>query len=185
MTTSLESLVGRLRAGVDPEESARRLDALLRPRLGRYFLACGASPGEIEDLVQETLLRVFRHVENLRAVDRFVPWLFTIARNVGRSAAGRRHPQEVRDLESVERTAAPAPDATAESEGRERMAAVQRGIATLPVQQRRCLILVVRDRLSYREAGRLLGLSELTVRNHLTTARRRLRQMTADGEDRR
>ena len=57
----------------------------------------------------------------------------------------------------------------------ERLRAVERAMARLPEQQRRCLILVVRDELSYRQAGALLDLSELTVRNHLREARRRLR----------
>jgi RNA polymerase sigma-70 factor (ECF subfamily) len=52
----------------------------------------------------------------------------------------------------------------------------------LPEQQRRCLILVARDGLSYREAADLLGLSALTVRNHLAAARRRLRAELEGGE---
>lgn len=55
-------------------------------------------------------------------------------------------------------------------------------MAKLPEQQRRCLLLVVRDELSYVEVGDLLGLSPLTVRNHLARARSFLRQAVDEEE---
>ena len=72
---------------------------------------------------------------------------------------------------------------SAAREARERIALVERRLRELPEQQRRCLVLVVRDELSYAEVGELLGLSFLTVRNHVARARAFLRRALAD-EDR-
>jgi len=172
----LEVLVHRLRSGIEREESARRLDGLMRPRLRRFYLSQGFSSTEAEDLVQGALIRVFQHVEGLRQEDRFLPWLFTLARNLGRTAVRDRRWTSFEqaldpDLEAPERG-----QESAARDARERLAQVERVMRELPEQQRRCLVLVVRDELSYVEVGDLLGLSPLTVRNHLARARSTLRE---------
>jgi RNA polymerase sigma-70 factor, ECF subfamily len=180
MQGELETLVRRLRAGVEREDSARRLDALLRTRLQRYFVGSGSAPSEAEDLVQQTLLRVFESVGALRSEGSFLAWLFAIARNVRRSALrGRRREDALVAREGdFEKRCEQLGDGGSEDVGAARLwlAAVSRAVATLPEQQRRCLVLFARDGLAYAEIGELLGLSGLTVRNHLAEARRRLRR---------
>jgi len=178
MTDEIDRLVRRIRSGVEREESARRLDSALRPRLSRYFQSLGFRKLETEDLVQEAMIRVFRHVGALREEDRFVPWLFVVARNVARTAVQRLSNERARHAAEVDLDAIPGGSLTErDGEARKRLAAVAEAMRHLPEQQRRCLVLVVRDELSYREVGDLLGLSPLTVRNHLAEARRRLRRM--------
>jgi len=179
----LEVLVHRLRSGIEREESSRRLDGLIRPRLLRFYLASGFSRAEAEDLVQGALIRVFQHVQSLRDEERFVPWLFTVARNLGRTAL-RGHRELSLAPEIAAGLEAPDRDLGAEAqEAREKLRRVEVLLADLPEQQRRCLMLVVRDELSYSEAGALLGLSPLTVRNHLARARDFLRRSLSE-EDR-
>ncbi len=178
MRDELELWVRRLRSGIEREESARRLDAHLRPRLFRYFRANSFSESESEDLVQQALLRVFQHVDGLRAEERFLPWLFTIARNLARTAGARRRrdPGHEARAEGLEELAAEA-RADTEGEARERLERVEAAIRSLPERQRRCLVLVVRDEMSYQEVADLLDLSPRTVRNHLAAARGRLRRL--------
>lgn len=178
MAEDLERLVQRFRSGLEREESARRLDAELRPRLRRYYRATGFADSEIEDLVQEALLRVLQHVGALRSEERFVPWLFIVARNVARTAGRKVSSERARRTANVDLEALPGSVTTGhDREMRHQLAAVEKAIRSLPEQQRRCLVLVARDELSYRDVGALLGLSPLTVRNHLAQARRRLRQL--------
>jgi len=181
----LEQWVRRLRSGIEREESARRLDSHLRPRLLRYFRANSFSESEAEDLVQEALLKVFQHVDGLRAEERFLPWLFAIARNLARTAGSRRQIENARSArtEALEAVAADAPIARG-GEARERLARVEEALRELPEQQRRCLVLVVRDEMSYQEVADLLSLSPRTVRNHLAAARQRLRWIVEGGERR-
>ncbi len=177
----LEVLVRRLRAGIEREESARRLDALLRSRLERYFAVNGFQLAEAEDLVQQTLLRVFEGVGELRSEGSFVPWLFVVARNVKHSALrGRRREETVvaRDVDISEQgELLGGGDAEGGEVARLWLGQVSRAVAALPEQQRRCLVLFARDGLAYAEIGELLGLSALTVRNHLAEARRQLRRV--------
>lgn len=67
-----------------PEEEARRAFNLLYPSLYRFFVHRGLSPEECRDLTQETLLRVFRGMEDLRGEAGIKTWVYTIAANVYR-----------------------------------------------------------------------------------------------------
>jgi RNA polymerase sigma factor (sigma-70 family) len=57
------------------------------------------------------------------------------------------------------------------------LARYRAALEMLPPQQKRCLILRVRDELPYGEIARTLHLSVHTVRNHLQAARKSLRDL--------
>lgn len=163
-------LVANLREGREVEESAARLDALLRPRLRRYFAAHGAPAADVDDLVQRTFWRVFQGMKGLHEPESFPAWLFVIARNV-RFSAG---PLGERDRELSTDLADPQPSAEARLIDAERLTKVRAAIAALPPQQRHCLLLRLRSGASYAEIAATMRLSVFTVRNHLAEARRSL-----------
>lgn len=187
LDSRLSEGVRRLRAG-EPG-AADSLDALLRPRLIGYF-ALGPWPrDEAEDLVQKTLVLVFTSVGQLRDEASFIPWLFAIARNV-RGTAKRswsvRGRWEVGGLELAGDPPAPD-DRTRREEGQEqarRIVALRAALEQLPSRQRQCLLLRVRDELSYEEIADVFQLSVHTVRNHIAQAKESLRRRfgTALGE---
>src|SRR5579863_533180 len=53
-----------------------------RPRLLRLAHLNGMTPDVADDVVQETMMEAWRHVENLRDPQRFHAWLDGICRNV-------------------------------------------------------------------------------------------------------
>jgi RNA polymerase sigma-70 factor (ECF subfamily) len=68
-----------------------------RPLLGYAMRLCAGDRQRAEDVVQETLLRAWRHPAALeRTPDAVRPWLFTVARNIAVDAyrARRARPQE-------------------------------------------------------------------------------------------
>jgi len=167
----------------------REIDARLRPGLRRYFARGPWPPDEADDLVQKTLVRVFRNVGTLASVDAFLPWLFAIARNVRSTAAAdwqarRRAEPGGLDLagDPPDDTPGARPEETAAA--RERVAALRRALDRLPARQRQCLLLRARDGLAYEEIATLLRLSVNTVRNHIAQARETLRRpgLGAGGE---
>jgi RNA polymerase sigma-70 factor, ECF subfamily len=173
--------VRQLRAGVQVEESFRTLHAWLSPRLLGYFRAHRFSHADAEDLVQKTLARVYQGIRQLEREEKFLPWLFAIARNV-RSTAAERERRERRlwagDLEEAKELPDPKP-ATWFDDARLAAARLKRlhsAIEALPPQQRQCLLLRVRDELSYEEIAETLHLSANTVRNHLAEAKKRLQK---------
>lgn len=161
------------------------IDRLLRPRLRRYF-ALGPWPSdEAEDLVQKALARVYLHVDQIQEPERFLGWLFAIARNVRISAQrewGARRRVEANPLDPEAEN--PAADRTEGIEDasivRERWAAVERAILRLSSRQRQCLLLRLREEMSYDEIAEVLALSPRTVRNHIAQAKGNLRRLFAD-----
>jgi RNA polymerase sigma-70 factor (ECF subfamily) len=178
----LARAVERLRSAPGDEVAARAFDRLLRPRLAAYFRAGGAGSADVEDLVQETLLRVYSGMAALRSAESFLAWLFTIARNARTTRWERRErdplarAQEIDADEAHPQRDSGAPDAERRTAAAEAVGRLEQALAELPPRQRQCLLLQAREELSYGEIAALLGTSVLTVRNHLRLARAELRR---------
>jgi RNA polymerase sigma-70 factor (ECF subfamily) len=149
----------------------------------RYFMAGGLGRGEADDLAQHTLLLALRGLGQLREPDKLLPWLFAIARRV-RARARLRHGFERRHRAGEEELAAAAsvePGVDVLWCDRRRLERLEEAIATLPPQQRQCLLMRVREEASYADIASTLRLSPNTVRNHLAQARQALRAALASG----
>lgn len=165
----------------ESEQVASELDCLLRPRLRRYFQSHGQAATDAEDLVQNTLERVYLGVRRLEHREKLMAWLFTIARNVRITAAlaMRREVATIQQDETHE-IAGPAGSSEGAVLTEERIVRVRAAIEGLPVQQRQCIVLRAREDMSYEEIAELLHLSSNTVRNHLSQARKSLRRVLPD-----
>lgn len=179
---ALLQAVRRVRAGIEVEDSFRIIDAQLSARLLSYFQARYFSREDAEDLVQKTLAAVYIGVRQLEHEEKFLAWLFTIARNV-RYTAVKQQQHESRlipgGIELAEEFPDPRPASWSHDKqlDEKRLEEVRAAIDDLPSQQRQCLLLRVRDELSYEEIAETLRLSVNTVRNHLAEAKKNLRRM--------
>jgi RNA polymerase sigma-70 factor, ECF subfamily len=162
--------------------SARRLAASQRlpahvDRLHRAAWALCGSPHDAEDLVQETFARVLARPRRLRS-DHELPYLLKALRNTYLTTLrtqGRR-PDTVElpaDESETMRSALGDPEVALEQ--RELLAT----IAALPDEFRQAVIAVDLVGLSYREAGRLLGVREATITTRLYRARQRIARTLA------
>ena len=130
---------------------------------------------DAEDVVQDAMLRAYRHFEGLRGEAR--PWLLAIVRNACFSWMQRNRPAELAagaDEEAAEVATAPAdgPEALLARELDRRM--LNEAIAALPLQFREVLILRELEDLSYREIARVANVPIGTVMSRLARARRLL-----------
>lgn len=187
MADRLSRAVERLRRG--DRDAAEEIDRQLRPRLRSFFRPGPWPLDESEDLVQTTLALVFKNVQQLENPERFLPWLFAIARNVRSTAAGRwsaRRRVETVGLDSAEEPRAPSGEAERFEDQRraDRTAELHRALAELPERQRQCLLLQSREQMSYGEIAATLRLSAHTVRNHIAQARESLRRRLRQTETR-
>ena len=132
-----------------------------RDRLLRYLLTFGLTVADGEEVVQETFLALFQHLERGRSRENLHAWLFRVAHNL----ALRRRYRLRRDVEVAHEDAtrevvavdpAPSPeDRVLNAELRERLLAA---VDALPEADRRCLWLRA-EGLRYREIAQVLEMS--------------------------
>ncbi|TPG07161.1 RNA polymerase sigma factor [Curtobacterium flaccumfaciens] len=125
---------------------------------------------DADDVVQETFIAAWTHLEGLRDADAVTAWLVTTVRRRSfdrlRSAAVRHRTQLD---ESVAASTEMAPGAVAERASL--VAAAQRVIDVMPPAQRQCWELCHLERRSYAEIADALGLPQSTVRGLIARAR--------------
>ena len=137
-----------------------------------YRLLAGRARHRVEDLTQETFVRV------LRALPRFDPagpaslstWILTIATRMTLNEL--RRPEAA----GLEREPEAAERADVDAERKRLGAAIAAGVAQLPDQQRAVLVLREYHDLDYAEIAGVLELDVGTVKSRLSRARAALRE---------
>ncbi len=167
------------RDGAIRDEVTALFDAHRAPLL-RYLLSMGLNVSDSEDLVQETFLALFRHLQRDRPRTNLRGWIFRTGHNLGlkrRSMTGRTRRRTV-STQCTEPLADKAPNPEQRLcmiERYERMNAV---LQALPQRDRCCLSLRA-EGLRYREIAQVLGVSLGTVSNSMRRAALRLRNVRA------
>ena len=149
----------------------------LREPLARYLASLGVETTEIEEIVQEAFLRLYRHLSGqaARGEDRdqnLNGWVFRVALNLVRDRQRGWHTRNVQSIEDrPEAAQASAPGSTPEERvlHLEKMKRLQGAWQALPDQQRRCLQLRS-EGLRYREIGEALGMGTTTVADLIRNA---------------
>jgi len=151
-------------AAIDAGASTVERDVLdlfdaLRDRLLRYLLSFSLAPSDSEEIVQETFLALFQHLQRGKSRRNLRGWLFRVAHNL----ALRKRQQDRRDItastvtwDDIAVDPAPNPEAQfAASQTHNRLMMV---VNALPEQDRRCLFLRA-EGLRYREIAGVLDMS--------------------------
>jgi RNA polymerase sigma-70 factor (ECF subfamily) len=134
----------------------------LRNRLLRYLFSFGLPAPDCEEILQETFLALFQHLQRGKSRESLRAWLFRVAHNL----ALKKRMRSRRDFSSLtesittakETVADPAPspeDQLSHSQNQQRMMAV---VEALPDLDRRCLFLRA-EGLRYREIAGVLDMS--------------------------
>jgi RNA polymerase sigma-70 factor (ECF subfamily) len=147
------------------DEALRCFDDLRSP-LRRYLLCSGASPADADDALQETFLRLYRHLEKSGDRSNLYAWVFQVARNYLRDERKSARRQRTVPLDdSTEREtqfADPARNPEHCALGEERTRRLRAAIEKLPPQQRECMLLRSSG-LRYREIAEILGINTSSV----------------------
>jgi RNA polymerase sigma-70 factor (ECF subfamily) len=139
-------------------------------------LAIVGRPEDAEDVVQEAFLAAFEHLESCREPARFPGWLLRIVRNRSLNWLDRRRLREVNPLDTKtvsDPDAAPIADCTL----RERLLDA---LGILTATQREVVLLHDLEGWTHAEIAEALELTELMSRQHLFTARGKLRLKLAE-----
>lgn len=178
---SQPSELQRLLRQVAQSRDKQAFAALFRfyaPRLKSFLGRQGFSDAECEDLVQETMLNLWRRAESFDPTKAGVStWIFTIARNCG--VDRRRRNARIVSQPAEQALDEPDPDPLAEEAMivRQNEAAIRVALDRLPAEQATVI------RMSYfgdnpqAEIARSLGIPLGTVKSRVRLALQRLRTM--------
>jgi len=152
-------------------------DAMLAavPSLRAYAISLCRNVDRADDLVQETLLRAWAHVDSFEAGTNMSAWLFTILRNAFRSEYRKRR-REVADSDG---TYAGSLKSQPEQNSRLQLDEFRAALGRLPIDQREALVLVGASGFSYEQAAEICGCAVGTIKSRVNRARVRLSEMMA------
>ena len=150
-------------------------DAMLAqmPNLRAFaYSLCGHSE-LADDMVQETLLKAWHHLDSFQEGTNLRAWLFTILRNTYFSDLRKRR-REVGDTDGMKaETLCVAPA----QQGHLDMLDLQKVLAHLAPDQREALILVVAAGMSYDEAAKIAQCPIGTIKSRVSRARAKLTEL--------
>jgi len=167
-------------AAGDPVVAWRELREPLAGLIARRV----ADPQDAEDVLQDVMLRIHRHSDELADADRLAAWVHRIARNAivdyyRRRAARPELPAgAVGDLEP--RADAPLGESVSEALRQELAACLRPLVDRLPESQREALVLTEFEGLSQVEAARRLGISVSGAKTRVQRGRAHLKTLLLD-----
>jgi len=164
-------LVLRCQAG--DQLAFEELVILYQPRL-RYFLRTMLREDrDVDDLLQEIWLDVYRGLARLSDPVAFAAWLYRIARNRTFRQLRKRH-LSLRSLDGIDLPADPGDEALFSAEEAE---SIHLALDRLSEEHREVLLLRFIEEMSYEDIARVTDCSVGTVRSRLHYAKRTLRHV--------
>jgi len=177
ITASQELALVRSAARGD-RRSFEQLVQFHMPKVGRMIRRMLRNESDVEDVIQEALLKAFTHLRHFRGEARFATWLHRIAANEAIQLHRKSRTCRLIPIDDVER---PVRDPLASAEERlekvELRQQVNESIAHLPASSRAAVRLFYFEGLSVNETAQRLGLSQAGTKTRLVRARARLSKM--------
>ena len=148
----------------------------LKNVLYRLALRITLNSAEAEDIVQDTLIKVWNKRDSWQEIESIEAFSTTICRNLALDRIGRRDNQNA----SLEEHSIDSPDSHADpferAQQRNRVEVVRHIIDGLPVKQRMCIQLRDFEGKAYKEIASLLDISEEQVKVNIFRARQTIKQ---------
>jgi RNA polymerase sigma-70 factor (ECF subfamily) len=141
----------------------------LRPFIARRL----ASPGDVDDVVQDVFLRMHRGIADLAEEERFGAWVYRIARNAVIDHQ-RKHAHRAPAPSGAEPVAPPSEDTDVGHELAQYLAFF---VARLPSPYREAITLVELEGVSQVAAARMLDISVSGMKSRVQRGRAKLRAM--------
>jgi len=134
---------------------------------------------DAEDLAQEAFVKAFQTIARFKTGEPFGPWIYRIVTNLALDVVKRRQRfrhEELSDAQPADRRdRADLPAVTGELGRR-----IDEAIESLPEMQRIVARLYLVEQFDHAEIAAMTGLSEGTIRSHLSLARGKLKTRLAD-----
>jgi RNA polymerase sigma-70 factor, ECF subfamily len=170
-----EDLIARARAG--DQEAFRLLFVRFSRPVFQFIYQLVSQRDLADELTQETFVRAYRNLNQLRDDSRFSTWLFGIGHNVAREFLRSKQ----RQIESLSEEINQSEDTRSISpvDGvleRELNLAIEKALQELDEERRAIFILKVFQQRSYQEIVEITGFSLAKIKTEMHRARLKLRQ---------
>lgn len=156
------------------EALARRHGTMMRAYARRVI----GSSGDADDVVQDALVQAWKQIGGLRDTAAVRPWMMRIVGNCALNVVRRR--RQHRNIDQLAGLSDPAQGPEAAAVSGSCTQALERALAALPVEQRRCWILREMGGQSYEDIAEALNISRATARGRLARARTTLAKELED-----
>ena len=180
-----ELLLRRARNG-----DAEAFEALLTPLENRIWRICWHYTGNrenAEDCGQETMVRIWRSLENYRGECALESWVYRIAANCCMDFLRKKKRDQSVSMEPLKEQgfdpADPSPGTEEQVVAADEQKRLREAITQLPEDQREALIMTQLEKVPYEEAARLLGVSEGTVKSRANRAKARLKEILSEDRE--
>jgi RNA polymerase sigma-70 factor (ECF subfamily) len=168
----------------DVLERAKRGDATameallaeLAPRIRRFGERLCGNPHDADDVLQETLLLVARHLPEFEGRSSLSAWVFALARSA--CVRRRRGPKNAApvSVSSAPEPLAAGPSPERQAADRELLGVLLAALSALPDEAREVVLLRDVEGLSSEESAAALGISPQALKSRLHRARTALRE---------
>jgi RNA polymerase sigma-70 factor (ECF subfamily) len=168
-----------VRLGKGERTAAEELVSRYYERIYLFMRAVGHNRQTSEDLTQETFLRAWYHIGQLRDGKALNGWLFRIASNVSKLYHRKHKGRPTVDLETIEPPAGGA-DGSSRAGDREQMSRVHEAVARLPWKLRQAIVLHYMEQLTISEAAEAARIRPGTLKSRLNRGLASLREEVKD-----
>ncbi len=148
----------------------------LKNSLYRLALRITLNPQEAEDIVQDTMLKVWARKDAWQTIESIEAFCYTICRNLALDSLRKMG----NDNDSLEETTIEKPDPSSnplsQMQQKERMQMVKDAVNSLPEKQRSCMQLRDFEGRSYKEIAQVLNITEEQVKVNIFRARQAIKQ---------
>ena len=150
----------------------QEVEARLRPYVARRL----PSPADVDDVLQETFVRMHRGLATLADGERFGAWVYRIARSAvaDNLRARMRHPLVAAGTSDEGAGLEVGPDENLEADLAECVALF---VARLPSPYREAITLTELEGLTQKDAAEMLGVSVSGMKSRVQRGRERIRRM--------
>lgn len=143
------------------------------PGLRAFGISLTSRSDRADDLVQETLMKAWKHHESFEPGSNLKAWLYTILRNEFYSQVRKRS----REVEDADGFYSGRVAVHAEQHGHLDMADLKTALQQLPDDQREAIILVGASGFSYEEAAEICNVAIGTIKSRVNRARNKLSEL--------
>lgn len=149
----------------------------LKNELYRLALRITLNSAEAEDIVQDTLIKVWNKRDDWQNIDSIEAFSLTICRNISLDRLKKRDNQhESLDEDNTEMPLAASPTPYEQMIEHDRINLVRQLVNSLPEKQRSCMQLRDFEGKAYKEIANILSISEEQVKVNIFRARQAIKQ---------